>query len=85
MSTDLHKLYYDDESYNMGHGHAYEHLGINPVKGAIVIVRPDQCKNNHTLQDIKLIIFEIDVSAVMDLADYQQTGKFFAGFLKCQT
>ncbi|CAG8060316.1 unnamed protein product [Penicillium salamii] len=40
--SDLHKLYYDDESYNMGHGHAYEHLGIDPVQGAIIIVRPDQ-------------------------------------------
>jgi hypothetical protein len=41
---DLHKIYYDDESYNHGHGHAYEYLGIDPVQGAIVIVRPDQCK-----------------------------------------
>ncbi|GFF73250.1 phenol 2-monooxygenase, putative [Aspergillus lentulus] len=39
---DLHKIYYDDESYNKGHGHCYEHLGISPEKGAIVIVRPDQ-------------------------------------------
>ncbi|GIJ92089.1 hypothetical protein Asppvi_011064 [Aspergillus pseudoviridinutans] len=38
----LHKIYYDDESYNKGHGHCYEHLGISPEKGAIVIVRPDQ-------------------------------------------
>ncbi|PKY09356.1 hypothetical protein P168DRAFT_263750 [Aspergillus campestris IBT 28561] len=39
---DLHKLYFDDESYNKGHGQAYEHLGISPQEGAIVIVRPDQ-------------------------------------------
>ncbi|PLN75710.1 FAD binding domain-domain-containing protein [Aspergillus taichungensis] len=39
---DLHKLYYDDESYNKGHGHAYEHLGIDPHQGAVIIVRPDQ-------------------------------------------
>ncbi|KAF4257114.1 hypothetical protein KXW98_003121 [Aspergillus fumigatus] len=38
----LHKIYYDDESYNKGHGHCYEHLGISPEKGAIVIIRPDQ-------------------------------------------
>ncbi|PYI05529.1 phenol 2-monooxygenase [Aspergillus sclerotiicarbonarius CBS 121057] len=39
---DLHKIFFDDESYNQGHGHVYEHLGISPDKGAIVIVRPDQ-------------------------------------------
>ncbi|EHA26952.1 hypothetical protein ASPNIDRAFT_171092, partial [Aspergillus niger ATCC 1015] len=39
---DLHKIFFDDESYNRGHGHLYEHLGISPDKGAIVIVRPDQ-------------------------------------------
>ncbi|KAJ5559195.1 hypothetical protein N7461_003167 [Penicillium sp. DV-2018c] len=39
---DLHKIYYDDESYNHGHGHAYEYLGIEPAQGAIVVVRPDQ-------------------------------------------
>lgn len=44
MCTDLHKIYFDDESYNKGHGHAYELLGISPQKGALVIVRPDQCK-----------------------------------------
>lgn len=43
MHADLHKMYYDDESYNKGHGHAYDFLGIGP-EGAIVIVRPDQCK-----------------------------------------
>ncbi|KAH8422364.1 uncharacterized protein LDX57_000120 [Aspergillus melleus] len=39
---DLHKIYFDDESYNKGHGQAYEFLGIGPKRGAIVIVRPDQ-------------------------------------------
>ncbi|EHL00336.1 putative Phenol 2-monooxygenase [Glarea lozoyensis 74030] len=38
---DIHKIYIDDESYNYGHGHAYEFYGIDPDKGAIVIVRPD--------------------------------------------
>lgn len=47
--ADLHKMYYDDESYNKGHGHAYEFLGIKP-EGAIVIVRPDQCKCLDLLQ-----------------------------------
>ncbi|KAL2869169.1 putative phenol 2-monooxygenase [Aspergillus lucknowensis] len=39
---DLHKIFFDDESYNKTHGHLYEHLGVSPERGAIVIVRPDQ-------------------------------------------
>ncbi|KAL4918330.1 FAD binding domain-containing protein [Aspergillus aurantiobrunneus] len=39
---DLHKIFFDDESYNKVNGHLYEHLGINPDNGVIVIVRPDQ-------------------------------------------
>ncbi|KAJ6085778.1 hypothetical protein N7499_005407 [Penicillium canescens] len=42
QTRDLHKIYYDDESYNQGHGHAYKFLGIDPTQGAILIVRPDQ-------------------------------------------
>ncbi|CAG7954617.1 unnamed protein product [Penicillium olsonii] len=52
QTRDLHKIYYDDGSYNMGHGHAYEHLGIDPAQGAIVIVRPDQCKRIPGLKDV---------------------------------
>jgi Phenol hydroxylase, C-terminal dimerisation domain. len=43
---DPHKIYFDDESYNHGHGHAYETYGIDPERGALVVVRPDQCKNS---------------------------------------
>ncbi|KAJ5645721.1 hypothetical protein N7507_011732 [Penicillium longicatenatum] len=42
QTKDLHKIYYDDESYNSGHGRAYEFLGISPKEGALIIVRPDQ-------------------------------------------
>ncbi|KAJ5756831.1 hypothetical protein N7533_006374 [Penicillium manginii] len=41
-TRDLHKIYYDDESHNQGHGHAYDVLGIDPKRGALIIVRPDQ-------------------------------------------
>lgn len=44
LDTDLHKTYIDDEHYNSGHGHAYEKYGVDPRVGAVVIVRPDQCK-----------------------------------------
>ncbi|KFY14278.1 hypothetical protein V492_02717 [Pseudogymnoascus sp. VKM F-4246] len=40
---DLHKVYFDDESYNSGHGKGYEFYGIEPSKGAVAIVRPDHC------------------------------------------
>ncbi|TVY84497.1 FAD-dependent monooxygenase terD [Lachnellula suecica] len=39
---DIHKTYVDDESYHSGHGHAYDFYGIDPEKGALAIVRPDQ-------------------------------------------
>ena len=41
---DLHKTYLDDEHYNSGHGHAYQIYGVDLDVGAVVIVRPDQCK-----------------------------------------
>ncbi|KAL9619664.1 MAG: hypothetical protein Q9160_005770 [Pyrenula sp. 1 TL-2023] len=41
---DLHKVFVDEESYNSGHGHAYEHYGIDEGDGAVVIVRPDHCE-----------------------------------------
>lgn len=43
IGTDLDKIYFDDESYHHGHGHAYEAYGIDPKEGCIVVVRPDQC------------------------------------------
>ena len=39
---DLHKTFIDDASYNSGHGHAYQAYGVDPERGAIVVVRPDQ-------------------------------------------
>jgi phenol 2-monooxygenase len=48
--SDLHKTYIDDEHYNAGHGHAYEKYGVDPKVGAVVLVRPDQCKFFQTIQ-----------------------------------
>lgn len=39
---DYEKVYVDDVSYHEGHGHAYANYGIDPRKGCVVIVRPDQ-------------------------------------------
>lgn len=39
---DYWKVFVDDQSYHEGHGKAYENYGIDPRRGASVIVRPDQ-------------------------------------------
>jgi hypothetical protein len=43
-ALDLLKTFVDDDSYNSGHGHAYEKYGIGVEEGAVVIVRPDHCE-----------------------------------------
>ncbi|KAH8896524.1 hypothetical protein GQ53DRAFT_779076 [Thozetella sp. PMI_491] len=37
----LHKVFFDDESYNSGHGCVYDTYGIWPDEGCVVVVRPD--------------------------------------------
>lgn len=39
---DYWKVYVDDQSYHEGHGHAYENYGVDPKRGCVVILRPDQ-------------------------------------------
>ncbi|KAJ5611359.1 FAD binding domain-containing protein [Penicillium lagena] len=39
---DYWKVYVDDHSYHEGHGQAYLNYGIDPSRGASVILRPDQ-------------------------------------------
>ena len=39
---DYNKVFVDDESYHEGHGHAYQHYGVDEEKGCVVVVRPDQ-------------------------------------------
>ncbi|KAI0431500.1 FAD binding domain-containing protein [Xylaria sp. FL1042] len=36
------KVFVDDESYNRTHGHAYDAYGVDPSRGALVVIRPDQ-------------------------------------------
>ncbi|KAJ6134382.1 hypothetical protein N7523_000704 [Penicillium sp. IBT 18751x] len=42
LGWDYWKVYVDEESYHEGHGQAYANYGIDPSRGASVIVRPDQ-------------------------------------------
>lgn len=41
----LLNIFIDDQSYNSGHGHAYDAYGVKPNDGALVVIRPDQCKS----------------------------------------
>ncbi|KAI1100397.1 FAD binding domain-containing protein [Jackrogersella minutella] len=53
----LLKVFVDDEDYNSTHGHAYENYGIDPSKGAIVIIRPDQYISKIcSLESVKTIV-----------------------------
>lgn len=41
----LHRVFIDEKNaYMAGCGHTLSTHGINPVNGAVVIVRPDLCK-----------------------------------------
>lgn len=75
---DIHKVFVDDESYNHGHGKAYETYDINPKKGAMVIVRPDQCECLHFSFRYN-IITPTDVSMVVEIENHQAIHNFFAG------
>lgn len=41
LGWDYDKVFVDGDSYHEGHGHAYERYGVDPKKGAVVVVRPD--------------------------------------------
>ncbi|KAK8088337.1 hypothetical protein PG997_003298 [Apiospora hydei] len=41
LGWDYDKVFADGESYHEGHGRAYEGYGVDPEKGAVVVVRPD--------------------------------------------
>lgn len=44
-ASGVRKVFLDGESYyNSGTGHAFDSYGIDPSRGAVVIVRPDMCK-----------------------------------------
>ncbi|RMZ87228.1 hypothetical protein DV736_g5547, partial [Chaetothyriales sp. CBS 134916] len=74
---DLHKTFVDDESWNSGHGRAYETFGVVPAAsggcvckddgaGVVVIVRPD-----------------LVVAKVVGMDEFEAIARFFEGvFLK---
>lgn len=42
LGYDYNCIFVDGESYYEGHGRAYEGYGIDPVRGCVVLIRPDQ-------------------------------------------
>ena len=78
---DLHKTYLDDDSYHCGHGHAYNSYGIKPEEGAMVIVRPDNCKYCPRRPSDSLLTPVSDVSLVLDVDDRNGLDTFFGGCL----
>lgn len=79
------KVFVDDEGYNTSScGEAYASYGINPTRGAVIIIRPDQCKYytifpgmlGYTHTDNA-----IDVSKVCELGDSDAIRTFFEGCL----
>lgn len=77
--ADLHKTFVDDESYNSGHGHAYKFYGVEPAEGAVVVVRPDQCKWFCIFVGTRLTL--ADISMVIGVQDHDTIGRFFGGFV----
>lgn len=82
MFLDLHKTFVDDESYNSGHGHAYEKYGVDVKEGAVAVVRPDQCSSPYTLIVDKADADAfLDVSLVTSLDDKHGLMSFFEGWV----
>jgi phenol 2-monooxygenase len=71
----------DDESYNSGHGHAYEKYEIDVDEGAMVVVRPDQCESISCLLHYSVVDVHLDVSLVTSLDDHEGLTRFYEGFV----
>ena len=42
LGYDYDCIFVDEESYYQGHGHAYDGYGVDPTRGCVVVMRPDQ-------------------------------------------
>jgi phenol 2-monooxygenase len=43
----LHNVFTDEAGPYSPHGHAYEKYGVDPSRGALVVVRPDHCMDSR--------------------------------------
>lgn len=81
-------MYVDDESYDAGHGKAFETYGFETNRPeAIVVVRPDQCKQlpTHPLYERNISNTFIDVAKICGFEDVEAVGDFFRGFMYSKT
>lgn len=67
--ADINRIFFDDESYNYGHGQAYQTFGIDVTNGCLVIIRPDQCKFVSAFLLFVLSRGNDQPSSEIDLAD----------------
>lgn len=77
---DLLKVFVDCESYNSGHGYAYQKYQIDETKGALVVLRPDHCMLFKFGSLCMSRLIYLDISLITDLEDYQGVNDFFTGF-----
>lgn len=81
--TDLLKTLIDDKAYDLSYGDSYKTYGIDVNEGAVVIVRPDQCKLHLPSPrhgKLLCILTGSDVALVTSLDDHKTIAEFFAGF-----
>jgi phenol 2-monooxygenase len=82
MILDVHRVFVDDTSpYMLGCGEAFSKYGINPERGAIVVVRPDLCEILSSFFDYSYTDSTIDVSRVLTLTTAHELIPFFKGCL----
>lgn len=77
----MHKVFFDDESYDQGHGQAYKQLGIDSRTGCAVIIRPDQCKLQNMTPGSIILTPRLDVAKISTLDGVEAFEDFFAGFM----
>lgn len=86
--TGLHSIYVDDESYDAGHGKAFETYGFETSQPeAIVVVRPDQCKQNtkQVVVGSNISNTSTDIAKICGFEDAEAVGDFFRGFMYNKT
>lgn len=87
FTTGLHAVYVDDESYDAGHGKAFEKYGFETSQPeAIVVVRPDQCKQTkNPLYGNRIPNTCADIAKICGFEDVEAVGDFFRGFMYHET
>lgn len=75
-------MFVDDASYNSGHGHAFDTIGINSQCTTIVVIRPDQREFiSSCSRDIRMMMTKgADISLVISDQETEMLSRFFETF-----